>query len=158
MDGLFYIYQPLIPSPFQLAHLQIYTEFRLNHIKQLTLSSNSISVLPIFFRQTCLSTVTSITSSCIDNTCPYKSVFRCFSSYKVSNRNNNARTRRDSVVLNKRDNVRTFMFKLELVYVYCQAQVQSPSPNPSQGTWGDSIITWATHPTPPITFNHEGVL
>ena len=88
-----------------------YTEFWFNHIKQLTLSSIRFSVLPIFFRQTCLSTVTSITSSCIANTCPCKSVFRCFSSYKVSNRNNNARTRRDCVVLNKRDNVRTCMAK-----------------------------------------------
>ena len=35
-----------------------------------------------------------------------------------------------------------------------RAQVQSPSPNPSQGTWGDTIITWDTHPT----FNYEGVL
>ena len=82
--------------------------------KELTLSSSDISTLPILLRQTCLSTVTLITSSCIDNTCPYKSVFRCFSSYKLFNRNNNVKTRQDSVVLNKRDKVRTFMAKLKL--------------------------------------------
>ena len=55
----------------------------------------------------------------------------------------------------------------------CQALVPNPVPlnpipfpNPKKknpkfyGTGGDTIITWATHPThpPPITFNHEGVL
>ena len=42
----------------------------------------------------------------------------------------------------------------------------NPNPNPkpkevknpkSNWDWGDTIITWATHP-PPLTFNHEGVL
>ena len=53
---------------------------------------------------------------------------------------------------------------------YCQARVQSPNRKPTKspkeekkkgfGLRGDTIITWATHPppTPPITFNHEGVL
>ena len=35
--------------------------------------------------------------------------------------------------------------------------VQNPNPSPI-GTGADSIITWATTTTPPITFNHEGVL
>ena len=35
--------------------------------------------------------------------------------------------------------------------------VQNPNPSPI-GTGGDTIITWATTPPPPITFNLEGVL
>ena len=43
----------------------------------------------------------------------------------------------------------------------CQAQVWSPkvqSPKvKTKGTWTDTKITWATHPTHPLTFKHEGV-
>ena len=44
------------------------------------------------------------------------------------------------------------------LFSYCQALVPSPKvPNPQSRGLG--LVLWATtHPTPPITFKHEGVL
>ena len=61
----------------------------------------------------------------------------------------------------------TELIQRKTCYFYCQALVPSPvplDPNPKQSQinsnwdWGDTIITWVTHPTPLITFNKEGVI